>query len=87
MPAGQILRVETLVRATVHWGLEGWREVRDVETVDTGLGLHFADLDSQALPAGSRVQFTFYWPDENRWEGTNFQVDVEALRATLESSD
>ncbi len=87
MPAGQILRVETLARAKVHWGLEGWREVQDVETVDTGLGLHFADLDSQALPAGSRVQFTFYWPDEDRWEETDFQVDVGAVRGALESSD
>jgi len=35
-----------------------------------------ADLE-RYLPAGSRVVFTFYWTEEKRWEGTNFEVCVE----------
>jgi len=32
---------------------------------------------SASLPAGSQVVFTFYWPQENRWEGTDYGVVVE----------
>src|SRR4030095_11920790 len=34
MPPGKILRVETLARATVHWGINEWSDVVDAETVD-----------------------------------------------------
>ena len=33
------------------------------------LGVHVADLDTPDLHAGDRVDFTFYWPNEARWEG------------------
>jgi glucoamylase len=79
MPAGKILRVETLARATVHWGLWGvdeWRNIRDVDTADTGLGVYVADLDTANQPAGSRVVFTFFWHDAGTWEGEDFSVQA-----------
>jgi glucoamylase len=77
MPAGRILRVETLVEAVVHWSVDNWHTVHDTATRDTTLGVHVADLDTLSLHAGDRVDFTFYWPDEARWEGTDFLVCVE----------
>jgi glucoamylase len=77
MPLGKILRVETLARATVHWGVNEWSDVRDVETVDTGLGVYVADLATDHLASGGSVQFTFFWPDVTRWEGVDFHVNVE----------
>ena len=74
---GKILRVEALAPVTVHWGVDGWLGVRDLEAVDTGLGVYVADLDTQALPPGTEVDFTFYWPRADRWEGTDFHVRVE----------
>lgn len=76
MPAGRILRVETLARASVHWGVNGWQEAGDVETRDSGLGVHVADLATARLPAGSRIDFTFFWPDGGRWEHIDFHVGV-----------
>jgi glucoamylase len=38
IPAGKILRLETLAPARVHWGKDGWQDVKDTETRDTGLG-------------------------------------------------
>jgi glucoamylase len=77
MPAGRTLRVETLAPGIVHWSVDGWRSVQDTETRDTTLGVHVADLGTQHLRPGYRVDLTFYWPDERRWEGVDFLVCVE----------
>jgi glucoamylase len=77
MPPGKILRVETLARATVHWGINEWSDVLDVETVDTGLGVYFTDLATDRLASGDSVRFTFFWPDASCWEAVDFQVSVE----------
>ncbi|MEJ2678600.1 MAG: glycoside hydrolase family 15 protein, partial [Gemmatimonadota bacterium] len=75
---GKMLRVETLAPATVHWSADNWKTTRDSDTRDTGLGIHIADLPVDELPAGSRVRFTFRWPEAGQWEGTDFEVDVGA---------
>ena len=76
IPAGKGLRIEVLQPALVHWSTDGWQTVVDSHTRDTGLGLHVADLPVEALPAGARVDFTFYWPLASRWEGADFGVAV-----------
>ncbi len=78
MAAGKTLRVETLARATVVWGVDGWQHVRETETVDTSLGVHVADLDTAAAASGGSVEFTFFWIDSARWEQADFQVIVTA---------
>ncbi len=75
-PAGKQLRIETLAPARVHWSGDGWKTVRDVVAVDTGLGVFVADLPTAALPAGAGVVFTFFWPGVDRWEGTDFSITV-----------
>jgi glucoamylase len=79
MPAGRTLRVETLAPAVVHWSRDGWRTVHDAPTRDTTLGVHVADLQTLELRIGDRVDLTFYWPEVNRWEGTDFVVYVELM--------
>jgi glucoamylase len=73
---GHTLRVETLAPAIVHWSADGWREVRDDPTRDSGLGVHLVDLPTAALPAGTEIRFTFYWPDAARWEGADFSAKI-----------
>jgi glucoamylase len=77
IPAGKILRVETLVPAVVHWTLDGWQTVADTRTVDTGLGIHFTDLWTDQLASGDKVLFTFFWPESERWENKDFAVTIE----------
>jgi glucoamylase len=76
MKAGRILRVETLARAAVVWGVNGWQQVREQHTIDTGCGVYVADLATAALPTDGSVEFTFFWVDEERWEQTDFRVFV-----------
>jgi glucoamylase len=78
MPARRTLRVETLAKALVHWSVDNWQTARDTATDDTTLGVHVVDLPTTRLGRGDRVDFTFYWPDVERWEGTDFFVCVES---------
>ena len=80
MPSGKMLRIETLAPAVVHWSTDDWRTVRDATTHDVGLGIHFADVPTSALPKGRRVSFTFYWPNSHHWEDRDFTVEVESAR-------
>ena len=78
---GKVLRIEVLELACVHFSCDGWRSVADLDTRDTGLGVHVADLPTATLPSGSHVTFTFYWLESGRWEGTDFDVLIEAVPA------
>jgi glucoamylase len=77
MPPGLKLRLQTLTPAMAHWSTDGWRTAQDSTARDTGIGAYVVDLPTDKLPSGSRVAFTFYWTEEERWEGTNFEVQVE----------
>jgi glucoamylase len=77
MPVGKVLRVETLAPALVHWSFDGWRRVHDDATRDTTLGMHVVDLATGHLGPGARIDMTFYWPEADRWEGTDYLVCVE----------
>lgn len=73
---GRILRLETLVPSVAHWSTDGWRTTHDTRARDTGLGEYVIDLPTDTLPAGARIDFTFFWPEADRWEGTDFRIDV-----------
>lgn len=76
IPAGQILRVELLATAVVHWSSDNWQTTQETRTRDTGLGLHIADLPTTEHKAGAEIQFTFHWLGDDRWQGQNFAVQV-----------
>src|ERR1700722_5362638 len=48
--------------------VDGWRTVHDTQARNPGLGEYVIDLPTQTLPAGARIDFTFYWPEVDRWE-------------------
>jgi glucoamylase len=74
LPPGKKLRVEVTSPAIVRWSTDGWRSNEECETLDTGLGMYVSDLPTDVLPAGAVVVFTFYWSEEDRWEGTDYEV-------------
>jgi glucoamylase len=74
--AGNSLTIALKAPARVHWGVNGWQEVRNVDTEDTGLGLHAANLPVAELAAGATIQFTFLWRDTNSWEGQDYLLLV-----------
>ncbi len=75
--AGNGLTIALAAPARVHWGVDGWQKVADMDTRDTGLGVHVADLPVEALPAGTTVQFTFHWRETDAWAGEDYTVLME----------
>jgi glucoamylase len=73
---GKTLRIEVQAPALIHWSTDNWQTVRDSPTHTPGMDIHIADLSTQDLPAGAMIDFTFYWPEANHWEGQNFVVQV-----------
>lgn len=63
--------------ALVHFGTNGWQDIRDIDTADTLLGVHVAKLPTDMLKPGDRIEFTFFWPESGNWEGRNFEVTIE----------
>jgi glucoamylase len=77
MPQGKKLRLILPAPALVHWSFDGWQTVQDTSTRDPGLGVCAADLPTEQLAVRREVVFTFYWLQEQRWEGANYTVVVE----------
>ncbi len=78
LPAGNTLRIEVHSPAVVHWTANQWDSVEDTHTTEIAAGVHVADLATESLAPGTRVQITFYWPEVNRWEGEDFELTIEA---------
>ena len=77
MPQGKKLRLVLPAPAMVHWSFDGWRTTQDTNTRDP-LGIYVADLPTNKLNPGEQVLFTFYWQNQQRWEGTDFSVTIES---------
>ena len=74
MAAGKTLRIETPGPVTVHWGIDEWTGARDTESIDTGLGVWLADLDTAGQPAGRGVVFTLFRQDTAGWDNITYRV-------------
>ena len=75
--AGTRLVLALPLPAIVHWGRDGWRDVADEPTRDSGLGFHVAVLEVAQLAAGSRIDFTWRWQGSGEWRNRDYMVAVE----------
>ncbi|HLI19541.1 MAG TPA: glucan 1,4-alpha-glucosidase [Stellaceae bacterium] len=76
LESGKTLRIELPNPATIHWSVDGWKTVVDTPTRSTPFAMHVADIDSENLARGDAVVLTFYWRNEQRWEGVDYRIDV-----------
>ncbi len=72
--ASNALTVALRASARVHWGINSWKDVQEVDTKNTELDIHIAELPITGLKTGETVQFTFYWIDQEKWEDTDYEV-------------
>ncbi|MGA7802851.1 MAG: glycoside hydrolase family 15 protein [Gammaproteobacteria bacterium] len=77
---GQELLVCLGEPATVHWGVNGWQNVQDTVTGESGLGLFSATLPTAQLPGGATVVFTFRSQRDRRWRGRDFRISVRSAQ-------
>ena len=74
--AGQTLRVELLGPGRVRWTSDDWRSAHELETTDTTLGVHTADLPVEQLEPGTLVGFKIQWSGDDSWEGEVYGVSI-----------
>jgi len=79
MPAiaiGSRLRIQASSPFLLHWTVDEWLHSTDTRSTSTGVDIEFVDLP---LPAReTTIRFTFLWVDENRWEGKDYEVELQA---------
>ncbi len=74
---GKILRIIVTAEAAIVWSADNWASTNSVDTInDSKLNLWFADLPTGKCPGGSVIEFTFFWKQDQRWEGRNYSVAV-----------
>jgi glucoamylase len=83
--AGHAMYVALKAPARIHFGINGWKEIQDIDTKDTGLGIHIAKLPVKRLKDGDSFQFTFYWLEPQAWEGQDYWVSVREPTPEAES--
>lgn len=75
--AGKTLRVIAQGRFRVIWSADGWASTHVTESSTVGYAGSFADIPTRKEQTGA-ISFTLFWIEENRWEGRNFEVEIEA---------
>ena len=75
-PTGRTLRIDASVPVMVRWTSDAWERATDSPAQQLSAGVYAAELPTASLPTGSLVQFTVYWPDEQRWQGEDFSCTV-----------
>lgn len=75
---GRVLRVQANSHFLLHWTKNQWQEIHDSHAIATALGIYYVDIPT--LPdQHAPIRFTFYWSDENRWEGRDYMVQVQPM--------
>jgi glucoamylase len=85
VPAGALLRIQASSPFVLHWSDDEWNTPHDTPSTMTALGIEYVDIqvdESQKAP----LKFTFNWPVDNQWQGSDFAVQVEHPAQTLKKS-
>jgi glucoamylase len=72
---GRRLRVQLPRPGSVHYTFDEWKTFREVEAIDTTLGVWVAEVPSNKLAAGSTFSWTAHYM--TGWEGKNYTLTVE----------
>ncbi|MGZ4811150.1 MAG: glycoside hydrolase family 15 protein [Terriglobales bacterium] len=78
--AGTKLRIQADFPFLLHWTADEWQHATDTRSEGTGVGIEFVDisLPEQRAP----IRFTFFWVDQDRWEGKDYKVELQARADT-----
>jgi len=72
---GKTLRLILEADALVSWTANDWATTHEVAaTRIDSLDLWFADLPVKKHPEAIKIEFTFFWNEAQRWEGSNESV-------------
>ena len=72
---GQTLRILDEKNFDVVWSVDGWKTTQTIMSRSLGSAGHSAEIP--AGPAGSSIEWTLHWTEQNTWLGYNVVVKVE----------
>ena len=73
---GTLLRIVASSPFLLHWSDDEWNTARDTSSTPTAVKLEYVDLEIDAAQKAP-LRFTFYWPLDNQWQGTDYAIEVE----------
>ena len=74
--AEQRLRLEVHAPAELHWSADEWTTVYHEAMEEIAPGVWAREFPAGIFSAGRVLRFTYYWPQEQRWEGRDFMISV-----------
>ncbi|MEZ6087827.1 MAG: glycoside hydrolase family 15 protein [Pirellulaceae bacterium] len=72
----ETLRVQTQAPFRLRYTDSNWQTEHECQSQSPGYDLHYVDIVTDRS-TGDRIEFTFWWPSEERWEGSDYQIEVE----------
>ncbi len=73
MPPAGTCRIILGRAFSLHWTNDSWQSTQNRQSQDSGLGLHWCDIET---PQNGALQWTFFYPESQSWEGRNYHVEV-----------
>jgi glucoamylase len=75
VPAGGLLRILASTQFSLHWSNDEWTTKHDTTSTPTSIGLEYVDIQVAATQTAA-IRFTFYWPQQSQWQGSDFEVQI-----------
>ena len=67
--------IESADPFVLHYGIDGWQDVADVDSEPVGLGRHGVVLTRTAHPGAKSINWTRFDPALAQWEGVDHRVE------------
>jgi glucoamylase len=71
-----LLRIQMNSPFLLRWTSDEWKHSTDTRSIATGVRIDYVDVPVPAKDA--TLKFTFFWPEEDRWENKDYTVAVRA---------
>ena len=71
------LRIQHPNSFCLHWSANEWETVEDTPSKKTSLAIEYVDIPISPKQSGTPIRFTFFWTDQDQWEGQDYEVAVE----------
>lgn len=68
----RILRYQSFV---LHIGINGWQDPVDIQSEHVGFNFYSVHMPANLMKA-NRLDFTFFYPEEGRWEGKDYSIQL-----------
>lgn len=76
LPSGRALLIECLEPFSLHYSFDGWQHIADILSEPLVFSMHGVRLDATTLADHSAIDFTLYFVEQMRWQGTDHRITL-----------